>query len=279
MDPAACVQILASRDPQDLAKLRASASQHNAFAPQVIDISTGDVSRQGDDSSDPSVPASADEECAPMTDGAGGRGDDDRSLAGEGARLSAMATNALVRRFQALQEQRVISYRRFDAGLDKLLVGGAAGGEDAGEGSKHFMLKAYPQLCAETTASFASLSDEINAIEAALRTSGTTAADVGAGAMPLDAKRRVNVADLIRRLQLEEKEKLTLAAAMHLERIREHARPDAVSASAGGDGDDVSNKDKEYVRRRLGEVMGTINELLDELRCDLADECAEDDDA
>ena len=53
----------------------------------------------------------------------------------------------------------------------------------------------------------------------------------------------------------------------------------AVSASAGRDGDDVSNKDKEYVRRRLGEVMGTINELLDELRCDLADECAEDDDA
>lgn len=94
----------------------------------------------------------------------------------------------LVTLFFDLQSQRIQSYADFNAML-KLLI-------------DEFKIEEYPILCAEMTARFSVISEKIKAISISLR------------------KLSFNqIADLIQKVQSGEKEKLTLVAADHLEKI------------------------------------------------------------
>ena len=187
---------------------------------QVIDLASGTVSRLDDTAPPPPPPPSA--------------VDTHAAAAPTAAAHDSHDARELTRRFQSLQEERVRAYREYDDGLDGIL--------------RDRQLAAYPQLCAEATARFAALSRDINAVEERLR-----AAD------PAERAFAHRAADLVRRVQQLEKEKLELTAAAHLERIRETA------------GEELAASNLAYVRQRMGEIVASIVEQLDELRCELAD--------
>ncbi len=63
----------------------------------------------------------------------------------------------------------------------------------------------YPTICARATASFSVLSDTVNTISSILK----------------DAHKRPELLKLLSQLQKDEREKLNLTAALHLERIRQ----------------------------------------------------------
>ena len=94
----------------------------------------------------------------------------------------------LLQLFSHLQAQRIQAYQLFDSALDVLIT-------DA-------RIAEYSSLCAEMTARFSVISNTIIAIEGKLRKSHAT-----------------NFADLIRKVQESEKEKLTLVASAHMEKI------------------------------------------------------------
>lgn len=98
----------------------------------------------------------------------------------------------------------------------------------------------YAAGCGRVTADFATLSDGINHAEAELRRRGKTVA-----------------AGCVRRLQLAEKEKLELTAAVHATGFR-------------GDADGESELD--YVRGRLGGVVSAINGAIEDLKAETMDE-------
>lgn len=233
MDPKACLDILSQRTPQDMTELQQSAAATAPVSGQVIDLATGTVSGRAEDSgaamSPPPAEASGAMPPPPPSDDA--------------SELDALDARALATRFQSLQQQRVRAYKQYDDGLEAIL--------------RDEQLAAYPALVTEATARFASLSRDINTVEERLllrRADDDPARDAFA--------RRA--AELIRRVQQLEKEKLELTAATHLERIRE--------TQVAADAAPLSASNLEYMRRRQREVVDAINEQLDELRCELVDD-------
>jgi len=113
----------------------------------------------------------------------------------------------------------------------------------------------YPTVCAEATASFSVLSDTINSVQQVL----------------LEKHRRRDLSDTIVQLQAREQNKLNVTAALHLERIRERNH----MLSTDGGQDQISSLLREGVvslREKVNVTIGDINEILDELRCSLAEE-------
>ena len=122
----------------------------------------------------------------------------------------------------------------------------------------------YPSLCAEATASFAVLSDTIRGAQTVL-----------------DEKyRRKELVKLVAQLQDREKEKLNWTAALHLERIREgnHHRQSSLSghdsSAIGGDTTIAAlmKKDVRSLQQKIAASVQDINDLLEELRCNLLEE-------
>ncbi|GAB5035078.1 Hypothetical protein NocV09_02300930 [Nannochloropsis oceanica] len=174
--------------------------------------------------------------------------------------LAGLDVQGLIRAFRQAQEERAQAYQRFDEGLNKVLASRA--------------FAEYDGLCAEATAGFAALSNLVNAVEHCL------------GAAPHERK---VLAGLLRRVQTEEKEKLSLTAALHLETFRlatavAGTTPmGGVSDGEGGAGaGEMTERDgrEEMLLRegikaldvRIGEVKGRINEILEELRYEVEEE-------
>jgi hypothetical protein len=109
----------------------------------------------------------------------------------------------------------------------------------------------YPNVCAEATASFSVLSDTINIIQTALA----------------DSRSRKDLRDLIANLQQHEKEKLSLTAALHLDRIRE-------SQQVGGDERilELLRLGVVSLRTKIEACVDNINEALEELRYAMVEE-------
>jgi hypothetical protein len=212
------------------------------------------------------------------------------------------------------QEERVSAYREFDEGLAGLL--------------RSRQLRSYPSLCMDTTASFAALSNLVNAVEARLRECSQAQAlpdtirKVGEGSVQPTSVRRhrlsatpsgrwvegcsnrsgaalklwqgyhslcdeladygkrcirpgitlgpspTHLIDLSPRwqVQVQEQEKLSLTAALHLERMR-----------LDGAGDDaLLRQGVETLEKRIVGVVVTINDLLEELRYEAAEVLAEE---
>lgn len=110
----------------------------------------------------------------------------------------------------------------------------------------------YPNICARATASFSVLSDTINSIASILS----------------ENRKRPDLAKLLTQLQKDEREKLNLTAALHLERIRERnaqVQGDERTAQLLHDG--VAS-----LTNKLANCIDAINETLEEIRYTLADE-------
>ncbi|GKY94213.1 hypothetical protein MPSEU_000387200 [Mayamaea pseudoterrestris] len=159
----------------------------------------------------------------------------DRKRAELEAKLQNMTDKELVQAVLEAQQQRVQTYRSFNNGLDSIL-------------SSTGSLSRYPQVCAEATAQFAVVSDTINGIQTRLAS----------------IKKRQDLAKLVSSLQQQEKEKLNLTAALHLERIRE---------SQGGDERDLAllAQGIQSLERKIGSGMEAVNEIIEELQCVLID--------
>jgi hypothetical protein len=112
----------------------------------------------------------------------------------------------------------------------------------------------YPNNCARATASFSVLSDTINTIASILK----------------DVHKRSDLVTLLSQLQKEERDKLNLTAALHLERIRERNLKMQVDGDEG-----VSRLLEEGVtslKRKVATCIDAINDLLEEIRYALAEE-------
>jgi len=170
--------------------------------------------------------------------------------------LASLDVVALLRRFLQRQEERVAAYRKFEEGF--LLFLQVAEAEPA----------SYEALVKYTTASFATISDSINSIEAELR--GRTSATA-------------SLAEVLRKVQLLEREKLQLTAQLQI--VRHGLALDALQAEAT---EDANSKEARMAAlraeegadlgRRLTSVTGQLNEALDEVRCEMSEMADEDGD-
>ena len=123
-------------------------------------------------------------------------------------------------------------------------------------------MTAYISSCAHTTAAFAVLSETIRAIR-------TTLAETHS---------RKDLGKLITKLQTNEKEKLNLTAAYHLERIR-HQNENINSNSPDKVDHRISKLLSEGItslQEKLDKIVEEINECLEEIRYALLEEEDED---
>ena len=188
------------------------------------------------------------------------------------AELEALSDARLLQLLLQQQERRTNEYRRFEEGFTRFLQVAEAEG--------------YQGLVAATTAIFADISKTINVLEEEFRRRGG----------PFTA-----LAGTARRLQELEGQKLTVTAQLHIVRhgvavdqIRagahadEAANADDAHVDEGGDGAQREEPERqlrmseataarlrieelEELRAKLAALVEQINEVLDELRCELAD--------
>lgn len=155
------------------------------------------------------------------------------------AKLDGMSVSQLLKAAMSAQSERTLTYKTYDGGLDTVLSTGN--------------ITAYPGVVAAATASFAVLSDTINAIRKTL----------------LEKHNRKDLDRLLGDLQRHEKEKLSTTAAWHLERIREKNEAAIVNGASASADTRVHNMLQEGVstlRSKIEELVEAINETLEELR-------------
>ena len=155
------------------------------------------------------------------------------------AKLDNMSVSELLKAAMSAQSERTLTYKTYDGGLDTVLSTGN--------------ITAYPGVVAAATASFAVLSDTINAIRKSL----------------LEKHHRKDLDRLLGDLQRHEKEKLSTTAAWHLERIREKNEAAIVNGASTSADTRVHNMLQEGVttlRSKIEELVEAINETLEELR-------------
>ncbi|KAJ0411881.1 hypothetical protein ATCC90586_005976 [Pythium insidiosum] len=150
------------------------------------------------------------------------------------------ASESLVRAFLSLQERRVEIYRRFEAGF-----------------KQHQATAGFQSFCSEITLQFADVSAQINGIEGTLRSRGLAA-----------------LADLLRRVQVQEKEKLVLTSALLVEKMRlaDQARCPEPDDSVAV----LLERSIVSMCKQQQAVIERINELLEEIRMELLELIAEE---
>lgn len=144
-----------------------------------------------------------------------------------------MTHKELIKRIFSLQEERVKVYKAFDSGFREYLQTGP-----------HYDFPSYRELVHNITQTFNNISNEVIDIEKKLRESGQSA-----------------ISEVIRKLQLKEKEKLELTAKLQ---IAEQSA--AVDAS-----DEDKVEEVTALKTSLQKLMEMIFELLDELKYEAED--------
>ena len=148
--------------------------------------------------------------------------------------LQSMSDVELLQAVLKAQEDRVATYRFYEAGLKVVL--------DTGN------MTSYPNTCAKATASFSVLSDTIKSIRTILK-----------------ARRRTDWTQCVDLLQQHEQTKLQLTAASHLEQIRAQQEADPKTANLLQQG--VTN-----LHQKIQTCVEDIHEVLDEIRCAILDD-------
>uniref|UniRef100_A0A7R9VM29 Uncharacterized protein n=1 Tax=Pseudictyota dubia TaxID=2749911 RepID=A0A7R9VM29_9STRA len=155
------------------------------------------------------------------------------------SKLEELSVRSLLGAVFEAQRERTMAYQEYDRGLDTVISTGN--------------ITNYPSVCARATASFSVLSDTINTIRAILA----------------EKHGRKDLTKLIGKLQRHEKEKLNTTAALHLERIRE-------KNEVAPDGDErirqLLKGGVASLRAKVTELINEINEVLEELRYEMAEE-------
>ncbi|XP_020615330.1 uncharacterized protein C19orf60 homolog [Orbicella faveolata] len=99
-----------------------------------------------------------------------------------------MSHRELIKQFFTLQEERVKAYKTFDSGFKEYL-----------ETTPTYDFPSYRQLVHDVTQTFNNISNEVIAVETKLRENGQT-----------------SIGDIIRNIQLKEKEKLEMVSYLQL---------------------------------------------------------------
>mmetsp|Transcript_28780 Transcript_28780/g.44238 ORF Transcript_28780/g.44238 Transcript_28780/m.44238 type:complete len:264 (+) Transcript_28780:105-896(+) len=152
--------------------------------------------------------------------------------------LQNMTCVELIKTVLQAQEDRVVTYRQFEEGLQQSLTTGN--------------MSLYPIACAKATASFSVLSDTINAVIQQLKS----------------AHNNKLLSKIMVKLQKEEKEKLNLTAALHLEKIREQGtlvEGDERTAA-------LLSEAIMALTTKITTCVQNINEFIEELRCEAMEE-------
>jgi hypothetical protein len=207
------------------------------------------------------------------------------------AEIQGMSVATLLRAVMAAQQQRVATYKSYDRYVLIFYRGvlvNRFSNTSPRDRSVAFLgmcycsgletvlhtrnLALYPAMVADATASFAVLSDTINAIQLQLASQPD---DDGS----LQSHGRYNRTDLktiVHRLQTAEQQKLSLTAALHLEQIRHQV---VASSDANSNGiDDAATASRlleegvQTLRSRVSACVDSINEIIDELQCAMVDE-------
>ncbi|CAI5711245.1 unnamed protein product [Peronospora destructor] len=150
--------------------------------------------------------------------------------------LTLQSPRELVQTFNRLQETRVQIFEDFRQGFQV-----------------HKKTQQFPAFCSEITDRFSAVNEQINLIENILR----------------DEKQQVAIAQLLRKIQVEEKEKLLLTSAILIEKMRlsdaatHHEPDDSIIANLERSAKALTTKHTDCVVR--------INEILQELRAEAAD--------
>jgi len=156
---------------------------------------------------------------------------------------------ASVRTFRALQEERVYLYRNFEEGFVAYL-----------KAAPNLDFEAYKRLVHEISREFNRISQLIICEKETLKT----------------VHGRKDLSSTIEKIQEEEGSKLEMTAAYQIARqtMKEHQMTTTTTTSStGGGGDNGRNRDAEMTKReieelrqKMGENEATINELLEELK-------------
>ncbi|RLN38038.1 hypothetical protein BBJ28_00001095 [Nothophytophthora sp. Chile5] len=161
----------------------------------------------------------------------GGEGASPAEDVAESDDLTQLDARALVQAFGRLQEARVQIYVAF----------------------RKCKTTQFPAFCADITAQFAAVSDRINSVEKLLR----------------DERAQLAIAQLVRKVQLEEKEKLLMTSAVLIEKMRlgeaaKQAEPDAATVA-------FLERSVQTLTTKHTDCVMRINELLEDLRAESAD--------
>jgi hypothetical protein len=160
-------------------------------------------------------------------------------------------TLSLINTFIASQADRVQAYADYSRTFELLLA--------------NARLADYPMLVAEITSRFTIISEHILAVKQEL-TKRTTFGDLAAK----------SVAKSVVAIQEQEQEKLSVVAALHLDRIKE-ALP-SMKLQLGRSAEEVSGTSMEhvsqttYTKRRIEEIEQQVNTLMEEVmevKCEL----------
>ena len=172
--------------------------------------------------------------------------------------LSRQSTSELFATLFQLQQERVITFKKYDTGLDSVLRTGN--------------LTEYPTLTSNVTATFSVISKSIKHISEIFQSRVITTSN--------NDERRTflnSVTKLISELQAHEKEKLHLTAAIHLEKIRER-NENANITEIENDNDQRKKEDGLYkiskllqqsiqsLQSKIDDCVEKINDVLEELR-------------
>lgn len=150
--------------------------------------------------------------------------------------LTLQGSRELIRTFHRLQESRVQIYADFTHGFHE-----------------HQRTERFPAFCSGIMERFSSVSKQINHVEKLLR----------------DDKELMAVADSIRMVQLQEKEKLLLTSALLIEKMR---LSDVVKR-AEYDESTVAflERSTKTLKGKHTDCVVRLNEILDDLRANFAD--------
>ncbi|ETW02226.1 hypothetical protein H310_05786 [Aphanomyces invadans] len=149
--------------------------------------------------------------------------------------LETMSVRELVTTFRSCQEQRVHVYQQFEKGF-----------------LEHMFTDSLPQFSQNITKQFASISNQINAIESSLRTRQ----------VPL------SIPSIMRKVQGEEKEKLLLTSALLLEKMRLKRQ---VSTNPDDSSVSLFESSIESMQSTHTAIIERINDLLTDLLYEMED--------
>jgi len=136
------------------------------------------------------------------------------------------------------QEDRVAVYRKFDSALQEVLVTGN--------------VTNYPLMCAEVTAQFTVLSDTINMAREFIKKREPTR----------------SLGQIIDDLQSNERNKLNLTAALHLEQIRVKVEGPTATENIR----QLLEQSVSDLKIKISDCESVVNEVLEELRYAIIDE-------
>jgi hypothetical protein len=172
--------------------------------------------------------------------------------------LSNLSTREIALAFMAAQEDRCATYKQFEAGFRLLLTTASTTKKELLNGINADALipglEHYPSMCGSVTATFAALSRTVRAMSTMLRRRSACSRAAG------------ELADIIDAVQRQEKAKLELTAALHLERMRKLDLRGGESNQDRAAACELVDQEALVLQRKIANLECGISDALEEMR-------------